>query len=80
MNNVHHGVQILLKLSSNVLLGTGLSDHDNYHVFCRLLARFKSNFQVSLLQYLFAFDGFLKIARSILTLHGIELTIGLLCS
>lgn len=27
--------------------GRGLSDHDNYHMFCRLLARFKINFQLA---------------------------------
>lgn len=26
---------------------TGLADHDNYHAFCRLLGRFKVNYQVS---------------------------------
>ncbi|KAK7393039.1 hypothetical protein VNO78_21490 [Psophocarpus tetragonolobus] len=27
--------------------GIGLSDHDNYHAFCRLLGRFKVNYQLS---------------------------------
>ncbi|KAK7278986.1 hypothetical protein RJT34_24027 [Clitoria ternatea] len=27
--------------------GIGLADHDNYHVFCRLLGRFKVNYQLS---------------------------------
>lgn len=27
--------------------GVGLADHDNYHEFCRLLGRFKVNYQVS---------------------------------
>ncbi|XP_010558032.1 PREDICTED: exportin-7-like isoform X2 [Tarenaya hassleriana] len=27
--------------------GKGLADHDNYHVFCRLLGRFRLNFQLS---------------------------------
>ncbi|CAL9096390.1 unnamed protein product [Musa textilis] len=28
-------------------IGQGLADHDNYHEFCRLLGRFKVNFQLS---------------------------------
>jgi hypothetical protein len=27
-------------------LHTGLADHDNYHEYCRLLGRFKVNYQV----------------------------------
>ncbi|XP_020224285.1 exportin-7-A [Cajanus cajan] len=27
--------------------GIGLADHDNYHAFCRLLGRFKANYQLS---------------------------------
>ncbi|XP_010424762.1 PREDICTED: exportin-7-like [Camelina sativa] len=27
--------------------GNGLADHDNYHVFCRLLGRFRLNYQLS---------------------------------
>ncbi|KAF3676435.1 hypothetical protein FXO38_04290 [Capsicum annuum] len=30
-----------------LLLGTGLAHHDNYHEFCRLLGRFKVNYQLS---------------------------------
>jgi exportin-7 len=29
----------------------GLADHDNYHEFCRLLGRFKVNYQVPILLY-----------------------------
>ena len=29
-------------------LEAGLADHDNYHAFCRLLGRFKVNYQVTL--------------------------------
>jgi hypothetical protein len=29
--------------------GQGLADHGNYHEFCRLLGRFKVNFQVGIL-------------------------------
>ncbi|XP_024031073.1 exportin-7 [Morus notabilis] len=44
-----------VKFLSHIMMGTkeilqtgrGLSDHDNYHVFCRLLARFKINFQLA---------------------------------
>ncbi|CAK8571100.1 unnamed protein product [Lathyrus sativus] len=44
-----------LKFLSQLMLGTkeilqtgiGLADHDNYHAFCRLLGRFKVNYQVS---------------------------------
>ncbi|XP_027367978.1 exportin-7-A-like isoform X1 [Abrus precatorius] len=28
-------------------MGIGLADHDNYHAFCRLLGRFKINYQLS---------------------------------
>ncbi|XP_062227825.1 uncharacterized protein LOC133926086 isoform X3 [Phragmites australis] len=30
-----------------LLTGQGLADHDNYHEFCRLLGRFKVNYQLS---------------------------------
>lgn len=30
----------------------GLADHDNYHAFCRLLGRFKVNYQVSHMLFL----------------------------
>ncbi|WJX11071.1 hypothetical protein P8452_01723 [Trifolium repens] len=44
-----------LKFLSQLMLGTkeilqtgiGLADHDNYHAFCRLLGRFKVNYQLS---------------------------------
>ncbi|XP_061360451.1 uncharacterized protein LOC133304431 isoform X2 [Gastrolobium bilobum] len=44
-----------LKFLSHLMQGTkevlqtgiGLSDHDNYHAFCRLLGRFKVNYQLS---------------------------------
>lgn len=40
---------VLMEFSS--LSETGLTLHDNYHEFCRLLGRFKVNFQV--LRFLF---------------------------
>ncbi|XP_028183222.1 exportin-7-A-like isoform X3 [Glycine soja] len=44
-----------MKFLSHLMLGTkeilqtgiGLADHDNYHAFCRLLGRFKVNYQLS---------------------------------
>ncbi|KAJ4706752.1 ARM repeat superfamily protein [Melia azedarach] len=44
-----------LKFLSHLMMGTkeilqtglGLADHDNYHVFCRFLGRFKVNYQLS---------------------------------
>ena len=36
-------------LITNFLLSTGLSDHDNYHEYCRLLDRLKINYQVTII-------------------------------
>ena len=36
---------VLIQYSPQYL--QGLSDHNNYHEFCRLLARLKSNYQLS---------------------------------
>ncbi|KAG5556058.1 hypothetical protein RHGRI_006622 [Rhododendron griersonianum] len=37
--------------------GKGLADHDNYHEFCRLLGRFKVNYQFTLADDLLVADG-----------------------
>ncbi|PON80683.1 Coatomer beta subunit [Parasponia andersonii] len=39
--------QLMMGSKEILQTGKGLSNHDNYHVFCRLLARFKSNFQLT---------------------------------
>ncbi|KAL5546843.1 hypothetical protein UlMin_006530 [Ulmus minor] len=39
--------QLMMGTKEILLTGKGLSDHDNYNVFCRLLARFKFNFQLT---------------------------------
>ncbi|XP_062111897.1 uncharacterized protein LOC133823253 isoform X2 [Humulus lupulus] len=39
--------QLMMGSKEILQTGRGLSDHDNYHVFCRLLARFKINFQLT---------------------------------
>lgn len=44
---------------SNIELSTGLADHDNYHEFCRLLGRFKVNYQV--LRCMFQFLHLLQV-------------------
>jgi len=35
----------------------GLADHDNYHEFCRLLGRFRVNYQVALCAVFSSFCG-----------------------
>lgn len=37
----------------NLKLFLGLADHDNYHEFCRLLGRFKVNYQVLYISFFF---------------------------
>lgn len=36
----------MLLIMISVDLESGLADHDNYHEYCRLLGRFRVNYQV----------------------------------
>lgn len=38
----------LLFMMASLDLESGLADHDNYHEYCRLLGRFRVNYQVFL--------------------------------
>lgn len=47
--SVFHNDIAISCLNDLLNLKLGLADHDNYHEFCRLLGRFRVNYQVSLL-------------------------------
>ena len=42
----------------------GLADHDNYHEFCRLLGRFRVNYQVDLCVVFSPFVVYLVVSIS----------------
>lgn len=47
--------------------GQGLADHDNYHEFCRLLGRFKANYQLSELLKVEIYSDWIRLVAEFTT-------------